>query len=191
MKNTTPVVIRDCNFTGNYGHALYVYGSTVQFFSVIYFTYNIGYEGAAMYLDKGATLQFEYSIIYIENNKADYTGGAIQIAGMDSENPSCPFIFINTPLFTLFLNNSAGSGGDAIYGGYLDQSVYQHNLILRCIQVLRNYSGNNELNCSIFHESTSLISSQPSRVCLCNSSNKPDCLNVFSVQDTYPGEDSH
>ena len=66
---TTPVVIRDCNFTSNYGHALYVYGSTVQFsgsvtYSYIHFIHNIGYEGAAMYLDKGTTLQFEYSIIH-------------------------------------------------------------------------------------------------------------------------------
>ena len=155
---------------------------------------NQGYEGTAMYLCVNETTNIQYtgSRIYFVSNEAEYTGGAIQIVGVNSENPRCPFNHImsgptigyNSNVGELtFIGNVAYSAGDDIYGGYLDQAlVNEGNNITRCIDVIRQSS--DFLDTSDW----SSISSKPSRVCLCNK-HKPDCMQVFLLKDAYPGED--
>ena len=185
------VTLNDCKFIYNIGHGLYSYHSDLSFTgSENLFAGNRGYEGAAMYLavDDTTNIQYTQGMIHFQSNVADYTGGAILIAGMKSKNPKCPFnkLFAsNSEKGLMFSNNMAESGGDNIYGGYLDEAiVYDGNNITRCIEVIRQSS--------VFNTSSlSSISSKPSRVCLCDDEhqNKPDCLNVFSTTEAYPGED--
>ena len=181
--------ISGCQFTYNLGHALHVYQGHVTFRNDNNFTHNIGYKGAAMHLYEVINVQFTQSVVRLEHNRADYTGGAIEIAGAYESDPTCPFnqlltLNLNEDVGLLFLNNSAGSAGDAIYGGYLDQAiVFEGNNVSRCIQIIRQYSTFLPPN------SLSLISSEPSRVCLCVNEMEPNCLQVFSSLDAYPGED--
>jgi len=81
----------------------------------------------------------------------------------------------------IFNGNKAQDGGDAIYGGQMDQSSTKNGA--RCVVTLMgisqfiNYSPNN----------LSLISSDPSRVCICED-NRPQCLEYTRNVSVYPGQ---
>ena len=119
---SSTVNITNCQFIASQGSALYVDNSTVHLLGHNYFRYNTGYQGAAMYLGQGAELQLILTLVMFEGNHANATGGAIYIAGGScSVTPTCPFAYpINSTLN--FSKNVAESGGDAVYGGDLDQS---------------------------------------------------------------------
>ena len=80
----------------------------------------------------------------------------------------------------IFANNSAGKGGDIVYGGSIPHGFtgYQN-----CIDTLTYIS-------NISETSFSLISSDPLRVCLCNQSGLPDCMLLFdsTTHFIYPGQ---
>ena len=78
-----------------------------------------------------------------------------------------------------FQNNTAGSAGDVLYGGDLDQSIVNNT---HCITLFKHHSYFEQPN------NLSLISSQQSRVCLCKNK-MPDCLSIFSGRYVYPGEE--
>ena len=188
LVHTSSIHIRDCNITGSYGHALYSHDSNLYFSGHNQFSSNYGYEGSAMYLYDSNIQSLEGSITF-NSNIASFTGGAIQIAGVDSDNPICPFhsvpvenVLSDTKRLK-FIQNSAGVAGNDIYGGYLDQALANEGTgnTTRCIEVIRQLSK--------LPNTLSSISSKPSRVCLCNSKHEPDCLEVFSSREAYPGED--
>ena len=188
LVRTSSIHIRDCNFSASIGHALYSYVSNLYFSGHNRFSSNYGYEGCAMYLYDSNIQSLEGSISF-NSNYAIYTGGAIQIAGVDSDNPVCPFhsVPVENGLSDTkrlkFIQNSADVAGNDIYGGYLDQALANEGTgnTTRCIEVIRQLSK--------LPNTLSSISSKPSRVCLCNSKHEPDCLEVFSSREAYPGED--
>ena len=98
-------------------------------------------------------------------------------------NTACP---LNNPIlsFLVFRYNSAGLGGDVVYGGNFDEARTDTGGggTDQCIKVFNKYSS--------LENQTGLsnIASVPSRVCLCNESGFPDCLQIFSRQRVYPGE---
>ena len=177
--------LNTCNFSQNIGHALYSFTSNLYFSGFVGFVHNRGYEGAAVYLnvDKNSNMHYSYGTILFQSNIAEYTGGAIHITDMDPNNPACPFISSTRQNSGLtFLNNSANSGGNDIYGGSLDWATAANNETLRCIQIIRQSSR--------LSNNMSSISSKQSRVCFCNSTtNKAKCLKVFNSTKRYPGED--
>ena len=87
----------------------------------------------------------------------------------------------------IFTNNSAGQGGDVVYGGRMESTcpIDAYNIL--------DYSSclSRFLEVSVINPKTlSQISSEPSRVCFCNKSGTPDCLPLshrtkFSI---YPGQ---
>ena len=176
LVSTSLLIITDCQFISNKGNALYLHHSQVGLAGYIYFGNNTGFQGAAINLDTEFLINPTFAIIIFENNHAEFTGGAINIANTST---TCPFKY---PIFSklVFHKNTAGRAGDAIYGGNFDQVLVRG--IFRCIEILRNYS--------VFEPPTSLsvISSNPSRVCFCNATGWPDCLQIFHNQNVYPGE---
>ena len=152
-------------------------------------------------MNQETRLVYFHSIVKFIMNYAHYTGGALKITGVDSNNPFC--VFSNHPpemeispsdnMGLIFIDNNAASAGDDIYGGSLDQALaYQDkNYTMPCIEVIRQSS-----NFTNRGNNMSSISSKPSRVCLCtcNSSksltdSKPNCLQWNSTMEAYPGED--
>ena len=87
----------------------------------------------------------------------------------------------------IFTNNSAGQGGDVVYGGRMESTcpIDAYNIL--------DYSSclSRFLEVSVINPKTlSPISSEPSRVCFCNKSGIPECLPLshptkFSI---YPGQ---
>ena len=84
----------------------------------------------------------------------------------------------------LFINNSAGQGGDVLYGGNLEMEclTQSHTCVESCLTLFKNISDISPCT------SLSKISSDPSRVCLCNTHDKPDCSIVSEDQSLYPGQ---
>ena len=192
LVNSSELSIRNCNFQFNEGHAVYLYKSKLFFTGNVRFTCNGGYAGSGVFI-YDTDVQYSDCNITFQYNEALYTGGAIQIGGKPS---FCPFIHEpeklsdgSNPGKLIFSGNFAMYGaGDAIYGGHLDQ-VTVRNTSLRCIELIRKSSVFLKTNGSF-----TLISSKPSRVCLCNTGNSDsklirDCLQVFSSREAYPGED--
>ena len=192
LVDSSELNITNCNFLLNVGHALYLEHSKLFFAGNVKFSSNIGYAGSAIYM-YDTDVQYSDCNVTFYYNGALYTGGAIQIGGQPS---FCPFIHEpeklpdgSIPGKLIFSGNIAMYGaGDAIYGGHLDQ-VTVRNTSLRCIEVIRKSS--------VFRNTYStfaIISSEPSRVCLCNTSSSDsklirDCLQVFSSREAFPGED--
>ena len=88
-----------------------------------------------------------------------------------------------------FANNSAGKGGDILYGEQValcldggDDGMTLHGK-WNCLDSFKNIS-------NILQNGLSLISSDPSRVCLCNKTGQPDCLVIAdsTPRPVYPGQ---
>ncbi len=86
---------------------------------------------------------------------------------------TCFFIVLGGTSHTrfTFANNSAGSGGDILYGGLVALGMPMY-IKKNCLKSFKKFS-------NISQSSLSLISSDPSGVCFCNGTKQPDCLTVF------------
>ena len=80
-----------------------------------------------------------------------------------------------------FINNTAGKGGDVLYGGLV---ALGYDGDWNCLLSFKNISDMSQ------QSGLSLISSAPSRVCLCNKNGQPDCLTVADPTTCviYPGQ---
>ena len=111
-----------------------------------------------------------------------------------SHYSKCSDLKNNRHLSFVFTNNTAHNGGDAIYGGSLYSCVAGHckdkddksTSVVGAYIFIINYWNLIEYNTGQ-HLNLSLISSAPSRVCLCQDG-KPNCLTVFTNDTHYPGE---
>ena len=116
------VVIAKCQFTSNHGSALFVSNSKVKLFGFIHFLNNTGFQGSAINLHTEFEINPFFSTIIFENNHAEYAGGAIYVqVPPENINTACP---LNNPIlsFLVFRYNSAGLGGDVVYGGNFDEA---------------------------------------------------------------------
>ena len=145
-------------------------------------------------LNSGGALLLMFSGFYIEkgtsvkfiNNTANDKGGAIHVKpGISSVilgitfdvKAKCLFQLINCSNSTaeiLFANNSAGNRGDDIYGAILEE-CYSH----QTDQLKIDRTG---------PPSMSSVSSDPQRVCLCDSHGAPQCNKVYNTHQLIPGE---
>ena len=80
----------------------------------------------------------------------------------------------------IFTNNTAGRGGDVVYGGLVPLG---YDGDWNCLLSFKNISDMSQ------QSGLSIISSEPSRVCLCHDG-QPDCLTVADpiTRSMYPGQ---
>ena len=200
------VTMMNCTFRNNTGTALYLDSSVLKIFGHNEFINNVGYEGAAMYINGGSLVKTdekykEKTTILFINNTASHTGGAIYISP-ESDISLLSYIYsshthqkcffdpnilqlppkrctqTNDDCVFVFDNNTANDGGDDIYGGNLEESQSDFK---KCIEIV-------ELLSDFRQKSISHISSSPSRVCVCNNS-IPDCLKYNLSVSIYPGQE--
>ena len=208
------------SFTGNssffsnfavQGGAIFNYGSKLTFNGNINFTNN-GHNtrdsrGGALYL----AFSSEFSVspnttVCWENNHATL-GGAIYVLNVN------PFIyctqistyipeeecFLQLPdqnifgVQLIFKNNSAETAGSVLYGGIIDNCIlkgyYKSNKVFDML------SDKGFTNIAQYQAdyTTSTISSDPFRICPCDSNNHPNCSKSSNSNDAltlsiYPGE---
>ena len=181
------------------------------------FVENKGFDGGALTLVDGSTLYLEAnsSITFIRNHAYHY-GGAIYYVDNYTEDfePAAKIrgcfygMFMtkisyvlrdviwhtllvhvhNTPIE--FYNNTAGFAGTAIYGGWVDLC----KLYITTKMETRYYHRISQTVVfdSLFHfyqsKQLSLISSNPTRVCLCTNMSIPECSITEYTITAYPGE---
>ena len=179
------------------------------------FLANEGNDGGAMTLDGGSTIYLEANsnITFISNYAYNY-GGAIYYVDEYTEDYAelnmCFYGILSTEVlaeraslrdvlnyidrtqFSIeFYNNTAQFAGAAIYGGSVDLCMFHVNF-----RVIENYD-HRLYQATIFdrlfhfHQPTqklSLVSSNPTRVCLCTPGSFPDCSITEYTMAAYPGE---
>ena len=185
------------NATRNNVSAVKAYASNITASGDVAICNNRAIAGTAFILVQNSILKLaDNAYIQVIDNHAISTGGAFYITNdlhynvlhaytnldIFAANNSC---FLNTAgnrsqsRFT-FVNNSAGKGGDILYGGHV---FYGLDGDWNCLLSFKNIS-------NISQSGLSLITSDPSRVCLCNGSGQPDCLIVAdpTPHSIYPGQ---
>ena len=153
------------------------------------FSNNTAVAGTAFILVQSSVLFLtNTSQIEFENNYAINIGGVfyidtnqnVHIGDLLSHNSCFLSTMGNWHLNTfMFLNNSAGVG-DILYGGQVSFSLDGN---WNCLESFKSIS-------TVSPNSLSLISSDPSRVCLCNGRGWPDCMILFdpTPRYIYPGQ---
>ena len=199
------IIMSKCNFTNNSGTAVSLRRSNLNFHNDIWFVNNQADYGAALKVCEGSTIFLHNrSNVHFINNSA-LAGGAVyaQQACVDT-TPSCIFQPVlpenvsiedfGASLALMFVNNTAKSVGDSIYGGSLDKcytwaNYYSYNVTsgsyfnyLKIFKRIFNMTG---------QLGPSWISSNPRGVCFCGNNDKiPQkyhCLTNHPVVEVYPG----
>ena len=188
-------------FTGtNQSSAISSFFSNITLSGVVIFANNTGIRGGAMALYSSILNVASGTNVSFINNSAVETGGAIYIYPSlipsyyqqlitEEKNffmtipkeyalPQNFYRLLNCTVGTSytfsFANNSATDGGDDIYG----TSLQLHQNLGKC-----------NLTVNINNTGISSVSSDPTRVCLCDSKGIPQCKdNLHRNYAVYPGE---
>ena len=190
IQNIHNVTLIDCEFYNNFGTPISAIGSTLHLSGDIVFRNNTGYDGGAMRLTGGSYIYISNdTYVMFENNAAENAGGAVFVDQntvycffRESYRDSCNCERLNFNLS--FINNTAQKGGDAIYGaGFIDCWYCYHHCTIDPYNPLPGLHFEPS-----FDSDRSLISSDPTRVCLCKNGTV-DC-SITSLNEThYPGEE--
>ena len=202
LYNST-LILSNSNFTGNNVTPIKAIGSKIIVKGEIVFSNNRALSGAALLFASSSVLVIsEISSVFFQNNHAFNYGGAIYILTDEFYNksksiqdvvygPSISLVTPSTRCFLsveggrsqarlIFMNNTAGKGGDVVYGGLV---ALGYDGDWNCLHSFKNISDVSEQN------GLSTISSAPSHVCLCHDG-RPDCLTVADpvTRSVYPGQ---
>ena len=206
--------ITDCNFTRNSISSIKTIGSNITMSGQVLFHNNTASSGTGLISAKNSLLiTTDYSNIDFQNNHAINYGGVFYITteesyetGMslqdiiqssqtrhsDNWEVDGSLITSRTESFVCvedsrsharltFINNTAGKGGDVLYGGLV---ALGYDGDWNCLLSFKNISDISQ------QSGLSVISSDPSRVCLCKETGQPDCLTVAdpTTRVMYPGQ---
>ena len=200
----TSITLQNCVFTNNLITSVKAISSNVSLYGDLVFANNQALYGGVFVLTQSSKLLFsEFSYVTFQNNSAVDYGGVFYIStkeffirskslsdikartqfGSETKTTTNCFFQVEgerSKITLPFAGNTAGKGGDVLFGGLValgwDGSV-------SCLDSFKNISDFSAQN------ATSVISSAPSRVCLCRDSQK-DCLIVADLvtHTIYPGE---
>ena len=204
MDGSVSLNIEDsCKFQFNHGSSIYALNTMVTLSGVIIFEDNSAFQGGAIWLSYStlrlASINNSNTIIQFVNNSATSVGGSIyvdQSLKMDTNSGSSCFydlqgVSMRNEIMSFkvtFRDNKAANGGIDIYGatpksdcwlGYINgtfQYVPLSSVYGYVFKTFANFSS---------------ISSDPRRVCLCDSSSQLMCANlshIFYNTTRYPGE---
>ena len=172
------LLVSECDFTRNNISAVIAHASNITVCGGLTFSNNTAFAGTAFILIEDSILtSAENSHIYFLNNHATNIGGVFYITSksMYLFNADARFYPRSTCFLNIegsrfqsrfaFANNSAGIGGDILYGG---QVAFGLDGQWNCLESFKNIS-------NISQNGLSVVSSDPFRVCLCNETGQPDC----------------
>ena len=205
IPNSLPAVVElyhstlrfsECQFIRNNVSAVRAYASNITLFGDLIFSDNRATAGTAFVLLHNSIISLpESSYVYFSDNHATNTGGVFYIASevyLGGNTVKQHICFLKREeresqregrkpqtRFT-FANNSAGKGGDILYGGYVGYSLDNGWNCLDSFKTISNIS----------QSGLSLISSDQSRTCFCNEHGHPDCLVLAdpTTHIIYPGQ---
>jgi hypothetical protein len=141
------------------------------------FSNNTGRRGGALRFQKKSRLiSHGMAQLTFKNNRAHREGGAIFVVDADYiikgvylGDDTYEMFTVGSSLFFSFINNTAGQAGSAIYGGWINQ-----------LQSTFNFTGQPSTDLSV-------VSSDPTKLCLCSRS-LPNCTRTVRSVELIPGE---
>ena len=175
------------NNAANYGGGIYLESSNLTLLnSRSSYLNNMASRGGAQYFDVSSNFSLHLkACVHFQNNNATEFGGAIYVVDEPSRS-ECFFHIHNGQLVNLnttllvFENNTAGRRGSVLYGGLLGKCNFTSNgtsaLQLFNMSISQ---GNGDMSHS--------ISSDPSQLCFCNTS-ELICTEVSQSKSIYPGQ---
>ena len=187
----------DTVFAQNYGYgagAIYAQGSTLIFQGNVEFVNNTGYNGGALALYAGSQIVIgRHATLKFIGNHAKHFGGAIYVGNANHQmfstfTVTCFYQLVDTfntsvNPHVVFENNTADYAGSALYGGWIDFCTYatEDQAI-----VLTGPGFDSLFQVKERESNSSVIASNPLRVCLCIDS-RPECsLTQYNIS-AYPG----
>ena len=197
------ITITNSTFINNSGsHAVDVYKSKLYFTGRILFQNNTSStDGGALYLHENSLMYFKPDTrILFRNNTARHRGGAIYVETFIQIGiPFCFFQLDHVRQYQrsnvqlVFEGNHANQAGVAIYGGRVD-SCYIYELkytsfprssrvgtpSVKVFEKLFNFSNS--------MPSLTLVSSDPIRVCFCNSTKINYAQSQIFPKEAFPGQ---
>ena len=204
LDNAYQMNIHDSTFMNNNGTVINAEETTLSFSGVVTFIGNSAHQGGALSISSVLKIKItlaDYTTIKFIRNSASQFGGAIYIDSSPSiilaesnENNNLRCFYGPLPdsssqfkhIMLNFRNNSAGKGGDHIYGISVKNycKIKLQNLII------------DEPWKHIFHiepnATFSPVASSVLRACICDENGQPQCANeskIFSIgRAVYPGE---
>ena len=196
--------VQDSNFVGNSDSALSVVNSEVSFTGHVSFINNTSQNsGGGIILIVSTMYLIAPTYMEFLGNQASITGGAIYVSASSSVSvsfqaslslprPYCFFQINDTSLLSdgnvrmNFAGNMAGYAGSVLYGGQIDACQFYDELLYNettsgdVFDAIAVYGSNDN--------STSVISSEPLKVCPCFEL-VPDCEFLATLNRTvYPGQ---
>ena len=194
FSRSSNITIRgDVTFADNIGSSISAYSSDIILSGNISFLNNTGVNGGAMALYSSTVYFAVNAIVYFYNNTAIKVGGAIYVNNKNFPPVQemylrpCFYRLMNADLLTItFYNNSAAKGGNDIYGEFM------HSGSCDAGDNTNGYTVT-EPSCAVqsyFHyhsNTTSSVSSDPVRVCMCKSG-RHLCHESYADIKVYPGE---
>ena len=163
-------------------------------------------NGGGMWISEGVTLSSNTTVLF-SNNTAKGVGGAIYSSVTNSisylyESKHCTLAVSEDNFKPLFLNNTAGLGGDNIYGGRywgccdgvtnnpsncIGNGFYNMNILPLFSKTV--YCFDNKVFKSFQQKPiSSLVTSHPLGVCICNEDNAINCSTRSVDRLIYPGQ---
>ena len=205
VESVQNVTLTDCKFYNNVGTPISADGSSLQFSGDIVFRNSTGYNGGAMSFTGGSYIYISNNTnVTFENNRAENAGGAVFV------NQDTTYCFFrerhgdpnncshHLPFHLSFINNTAQKGGDAIYGAGINNPLKANDGISNCIylgNISTGYgcSASDLVQSGLYFEpgldsDPSQISSDPTRVCLCENGTL-NCSISLRNETRYPGEE--
>ena len=203
LHGVTDIIISNTNFTNNNSTAIDADQSNITFSGNVTFQGNRAWQAGALSLKLTTMTIAENASVVFSNNYASHFVGAIFIDNpifyLQNDKSSVLTFCLYQPLYSNykfgsakvgFYNNSAGNGGDHIYGTSIRNYCR--------VYFQRNTARTNDW-ASLFYvdrpnTSISHLSSKPMRICLCDSDGKhplcDDNSKIFSAyfRTVYPGE---
>ena len=189
-------------FANNTQSAIIAYSSTVTLSGNISFINNTGINGGAMALYSSTLNIATNTSVYFIDNTATDTGGALYVTNDNNKLPATQYVPCFYQLLDYndrsnnwyditFVNNTARNGGDHIYGEYMHSCI-----CLAAIQASTNGREPDRIPTYCVQESAfsyhplspSPVSSEPTRVCLCDERSRHKCKESQKFIKVYPGE---
>ena len=204
---TDVFVIDNCTIQNNEGTAVDAYFSDVTLSGNTWFLNNTGERGGAMSLYQSFLILGNATSIVFQDNSANDVGGAIYVYEKqltETDDRPCFFqlsakntinlSFLTDIRFTRvdFINNTARKGGDNVFGGKFSSQcmLFLYNQYINVIDrhfIQNTFFFDNQLKATL-----SSVSSDPTRVCLCDCEGVPRCGDreyIFKqLPSRYPGE---
>ena len=190
---------RDCAFNGNNYSAILADNSFVFFEGTNSFVNNTSPFGGAFFLSSSAMILLKPNAqLIFTNNFASEKGGAIFVDVSDLTSIIDCNVEVFDPDFLQlselnvameFTNNSAAVAGDVYYGGILDQCNVQSPSEFLRTNFKGNFTFNFVADFSGQNSSRSLVSTDGTKVCLCDDKyDQKICTRQTNYFSYYPGE---